>query len=136
MATIVVDTSAVVAILLAELDAQQYGECIWEADLALMSAASLVETDLVLTSRLGPKGSKALDRFLNEAGIQIEAVTPEQAGLAREAFARYGKGRNIRGGARLNFGDCFSYALAKHLDAPLLYKGDDFAGTDVAPALR
>ena len=91
--------------------------------------ASFVEASIVIEARHGADGLRALDRFVERAGIVVAAVDLEQAKLARDAFSRFGKGRHA---AALNFGDCFSYALARVLGEPLLFKGEDFARTDVA----
>ena len=125
----VIDTSAVVAILGMEREAARLAEAI-EADAnRLMSAATLVETGLVIESRYGAAGGRELDVLVAKAGLSIEPVTAEQADVAREAWRRYGKGRHS---AALNFGDCFSYALARTTGEPLLFKGDDFTQTDVS----
>jgi ribonuclease VapC len=130
---IVVDTSALIAILDEELDAAAYAAAIAEADPPLISAASLVETGIVMFNRHGPKAARMVDRLIEEAGFQVESVTAQHARLAREAYAAYGKGQNPAG---LNFGDCFSYALAKATGLPLLFKGHDFSGTDVPSVLH
>jgi ribonuclease VapC len=93
--------------------------------------ASFVELALVLESQLGPEGSRQCDMYFRRAGIVIEPVTVEQGHFARQAFLDFGKGRHPAG---LNFGDCFSYALAKARREPLLFKGEDFAKTDVQQA--
>lgn len=125
----VIDTSAVVAILGMEREATRLAEAI-EADTnRLMSAATLVETGLVIESRYGTAGGRELDVLIAKAGLSIEPVTAEQADVAREAWRRYGKGRHA---AALNLGDCFSYALARTTGEPLLCKGDDFIQTDVS----
>ena len=125
----VIDTSAVVAILRMEREAARLAEAI-EADAnRLISAATLVETGLVIESRYGAAGGRELDVLVAKAGLSIEPVTAEQADVAREAWRRYGKGRHS---AALNFGDCFSYALARTTGEPLLFKGDDFTQTDVS----
>ncbi len=95
----------------------------------LVSAATLVETGIVIESRYGPAGARELDLLATKGGFVIEPVTAEQADLAREAWRRYGKGRHSAG---LNYGDCFSYALAKIKGEPLLFKGNDFPHTDIA----
>jgi ribonuclease VapC len=92
-----------------------------------------VESAIVIESRRGNAGGQALDQLIDKAKIAILPVSPEQAELARRAFLTYGKGRHPAG---LNFGDCFSYALAKSLSEPLLFKGDDFAQTDIEPCLE
>ena len=129
---IVVDTSALIAILDDEDDARIYAAAISEADPPLLSAASLVETSIVMLNRHGPRSSRLVDGLIEEAGLKIENVTAQHAVLAREAYAIYGKGQKSAG---LNFGDCFSYALAKATGLPLLFKGEDFKKTDVVPAL-
>jgi ribonuclease VapC len=126
---VVIDTSAVIAILRMESEAARLAEAI-EADASrLMSAATLVETGLVIESRYGAAGGRELDVLIAKAALSIEPVTAEQADVAREAWRRYGKGRHS---AALNFGDCFSYALAKATGEPLLFKGSDFTQTDVS----
>jgi len=97
----------------------------------LISAATLVEAGIVIESRYGPAGARELDLLVAKAGIVVEPVTAEQADVAREAWRRYGKGRHSAG---LNYGDCFSYALAKVKGEPLLFKGDDFPHTDLTAA--
>ncbi len=131
---IVVDASAVLAILEGEADAETYARAIAEADPPLISAATLLEVGIVMIHRHGPRGLNSLHRFLRAAGFRVEDVTPQQAELAIEAYAAFGKGR--RGRAGLNYGDCFSYALAKSTGLPLLFKGRDFSQTDVPPALK
>jgi ribonuclease VapC len=98
----------------------------------LVSAATVVESSLVIESRYGSAGGRELDLLIAKAGLSVESVTREQADVAREAWRRYGKGRHSAG---LNFGDCFSYALAKVTGEPLLFKGDDFTHTDLSAAL-
>jgi len=97
----------------------------------IISAATLLEAGLVIEARYGAGGGRELDLLVAKAGLVIEPVTAEQADLAREAWRRFGKGRHTAG---LNFGDCFSYALARTSGEPLLFKGDDFSQTDVAIA--
>jgi ribonuclease VapC len=128
----VVDTSAVVAVLLAEPDAGALAAALASATAPLMSAANYVELLLVSLSR-GIAGRSEVDDTLVDAAIEIVPVSLEQARLAVTAFERFGKGRHP---APLNFGDCFAYALAKERGLPLLFKGgDDFARTDIVPAL-
>lgn len=128
----IVDTSAVLAILFAEDDAQMYARALTQADACRMSAANFVEAAIVVDAQTKDKGSRQLDAFIRRAGIVIAPVSEEQAHIARQAYADFGKGRHPAG---LNFGDCFSYALAKVTGEPLLFKGKDFRKTDVLPAL-
>lgn len=130
---IVVDSSALVAILDGEPDAAEFAEAVADSTAPLLSAAALVETGIVMLRRHGPPGWRKVNALVHDAGIRVEGVTAYQAKLAVEAFAAYGKG--VPGGADLNFGDCFSYALAKATDSPLLFKGDDFSRTDLKAAL-
>lgn len=119
---LVIDPSALVAILLQEQDAPELARCIEADPQPIMSAASLVELYAVMRHKQGPQSFPVIDRLLQVAGIAVHPFTPEQAILAREAGERF---------KVLNFGDTFSYALAKAMGAPLLFKGEDFAGTDV-----
>lgn len=128
---IALDTSAVVAILLAEPEKSQFLGMIDQADRCIVSAVSRVEMSLVLEGRNGDIGKLELDNFFRVSGAEIVAVTLQQVDLAIDAFRRFGRGRHKAG---LNMGDCFSYALAKALDVPLLFKGDDFARTDLKVA--
>jgi ribonuclease VapC len=125
----VVDTSALLAVLQDEPERRSFNEAIEAADSAALSVASFVEASIVIEARHGADGLRALDRFIERAGIVVAAVDLEQGKVARDAFSRFGKGRHT---AALNFGDCFSYALARVLGEPLLFKGEDFARTDVA----
>jgi ribonuclease VapC len=124
----VLDTSAVIALMLAEPAA----ECVLaalEADVdRRISAASVVECGIVLQSRLGDEGGRELDLLMHRAGIRIEPVTEQQADLAREAHRRFGIGRHS---ARLNYGDCFAYALAADIGQPVLHTCADFSQTDI-----
>ncbi len=128
----VVDTSALLAILLDEPERRELNEAIEAAETCTMSAATLVEVSIVVESRFGAAGLRDLDHYLERAGVELAAVDREQALMARRAFSRFGRGRHSAG---LNYGDCFSYALATVLGEPLLFKGDDFARTDVTPAV-
>jgi ribonuclease VapC len=130
---IAIDTSALIAIFRLEPEADAFLKAIVEAETRLISGLSVLETSMVMSG--GAKDGAAfgpLDEFLTEAGIAIIPFDAEQAGLAREAFLRFGKGRHKAG---LNLGDCASYALAKSGSAPLLFKGDDFSRTDIAIAV-
>ena len=125
----VVDTSALLAVLQDEAERRVFNETMEAAGSVAMSVASFVETSIVIEARHGAEGLRALGRFVDRAGIVIAGVDLEQGKVARDAFSRFGKGRHPAG---LNFGDCFAYALAKVLGEPLLFKGEDFAQTDVA----
>ena len=128
----VIDTSAIIAILFQEPEAAAFSSAIEGDAIRLMSAASVLEASIVVEAASGEGGGRELDLLLYKAGIEIAAVTADQAELARRAYRAYGKGRHAAG---LNYGDCFAYALAKASAEPLLYKGGDFARTDIAPAL-
>jgi ribonuclease VapC len=128
----VIDTSAVVAILSDEPERRAFNEAIERAGACMMSAASFVEASIVIESSRGYDGLRDFDLFLATAGIEIVPVDLEQAHIARKAFSHYGKGRHP---AALNYGDCFSYALAKATALPLLFKGRDFSETDILAAL-
>ena len=129
----IVDTSALIAILRNEQDAMSYAKAIADASIRRISAANYVETAAVIDGSRDPVASRRLDDLLREARFVIEPVTESQARIAREAYRDFGRGSGHA--ARLNLGDCFAYALAKVLDEPLLFKGDDFIHTDVASAL-
>jgi ribonuclease VapC len=124
----VIDTSAVLAILQDEPERLKFSEALEDADVRSISAASFVEISMIIESRYGSNGVRDLDLLIAKAAIVLEAVDAEQAHLARQAFRLYGKGRHP---AALNFGDCFSYALARLSAEPLLFKGKDFSLTDI-----
>ena len=125
----IIDTSAIIAILFEEDDAISYAKAITEADSCRISAATFVETAIVVEAQTRNNGGRQLDAFIRRAGIVIEPVTEEQAHIARQAFIDFGKGRHPAG---LNYGDCFSYALSKATQEPLLFKGKDFGKTDLS----
>lgn len=129
----IVDASALLAILLAEPDARVYAGAIRSAAVRRISVANLLEAAIIVDSGKNPISSRRLDDFLEAARLQVEPVTIEQGLIARVAYRDFGKGSGSP--ARLNFGDCFAYALARAYDEPLLYKGDDFAHTDIRSAL-
>lgn len=131
----VIDTSALLAILQNEPERRLFNEAIESAEARSLSTASCVEASIILESRFGAEGVRDLDHLIARAQIALEPVDAEQARLARDAFRKYGKGRHPAG---LNFGDCFSYALSRSLDRALLFKGNDFPRTDVEchPASR
>jgi ribonuclease VapC len=124
----VLDSSAVVAILRREPEAVAFAHLVASANLPIMSAASVLETATLLEGRYGESAGRELDLFLVEANIRVVSVDREQVEAARRGWRKYGKGRHP---AALNFGDCFSYALAKISGEPLLAKGKDFAQTDI-----
>ncbi len=129
----VVDTSALVAILKVEPDAEDLLLCLSQAATALISTATLLEAQMVVCSHLGDDvGLPELELLLSRADVQAVAFEPSHLHWALQGWRRYGKGRHPAG---LNLGDCFSYGLAMALDLPLLFKGNDFAHTDVRPAL-
>lgn len=128
----IVDTSALLAILQKEPEADAFIRLIDQAGTLSMSVGSFIETSIVIESRYGPDGLRDLDLLTAKAGIELAACDPEQAWIARRAYRDYGKGRHPAG---LNFGDCFAYALATAHNEALLYKGEDFAKTDIQDAL-
>lgn len=127
----VIDPSALLAILQDEPERRAFNESIEAAPHCWLSTAGFVEVSIVIEARYGAEGIRDLDLFLATADIELVPVDVGQARLAREAFRRFGKDRHPAG---LNFGDCFSYALARAIDEPLLFKGDDFPLTDVRGA--
>ncbi|MFZ1108407.1 MAG: type II toxin-antitoxin system VapC family toxin [Rhodomicrobium sp.] len=130
---IAIDSSALVAIFQKEPDALLFAEAIGASDSAVVSAVTCFETSMVLAGRvLDETAWRLLDALIARAKIEIVSFDAAQARIAREAFLKYGKGRHAAG---LNFGDCAAYALAKSKGAPLLYKGADFAKTDIVSAL-
>lgn len=128
----VVDASALAAVFFMEPDASKFFRALQQTPYACISAANFLEIAIVIDNRDAPEQMVDLDLFLAEAGVEIVPVTTGQARIARQAYRRFGRGNHSAG---LNFGDCFAYALAKELDLPLLFKGDDFARTDVRPAM-
>ncbi len=129
----IVDSSAVVAVAADEAECHRFVQSMRSANRVTMSAASYLETAIVLDGRGDPILSRHLDELLVELDIRIEPVTAAQAQIARQAYRDFGCGSGHP--ARLNFGDCLSYALAKDLREPLLYRGDDFVHTDIRPAV-
>lgn len=129
----VVDTSALIAIILDEDEALLFEDLVLRAPVSVMSTASVLETTMVLHGkRIGYDIAK-IDEMIRDLGIDVRGIDLNQGALARQAFLTYGKGNNP---ANLNFGDCFAYALAKARDDILLFKGDDFIHTDIVPAWR
>ncbi|MGC2321422.1 MAG: type II toxin-antitoxin system VapC family toxin [Terriglobales bacterium] len=129
----IVDTSALIAILRDEPGATAYAKAIARAAVRRISAANYVETAAVIDAGRDPIASRRFDDLVQEAQLVIEPVTAAQARIAREAYRDFGRGSGHPAG--LNFGDCFAYALARAVNEPLLFKGDDFTHTDIASAL-
>ena len=129
----ILDSSALVAILFKEPDAERLAGMIRDADVTAISAPTLLETAIVTEGRTRPGMAEKLDALIAAAGAEIVPFTAQHAAIARDAWRRYGKGRHKAG---LNLGDCFSYALAKERGQALLFKGDDFAATDIEPAIK
>jgi ribonuclease VapC len=124
----VIDSSAIIAVLLDEANAADIARAIEASSQRLLSAANLLEASIVIESRKGEAGGRELDLLIYRAAIEIVAVDQDQAELARIAWRRFGKGRHPAG---LNYGDCFAYALARTRQLPLLFQGDDFSRTDI-----
>jgi ribonuclease VapC len=124
----VIDTSALLAIFFLQAEARRFTELIRASDRPRLSVANLLETSILIQSRKGLPQRDRLDAFLADGDVVIEPVTRSQCLIARDAHHRFGKGNHP---AKLNFGDCFAYALAKERDLPLLFKGDDFSFTDI-----
>ena len=127
----IIDTSAMVAILYREPEAEAYTQLIHDADVCRISVASYLELSIVIENQLGPEGMRQAEAFFRRAGVTVEPVTVEHGDLARQAYLDFGKGRHKAG---LDYGDCFSYALAKATGEPLLFKGNDFSETDIGAA--
>lgn len=127
----VIDSSAVTAVLFGEEDADRYAAALSSSGRKFMSAVNRLETSIVVEARKGKQGAKALSQFLAVSEIEVIPFDASQAEIALDAWRRYGKGRHP---ADLNMGDCAAYALATVLNRPLLFKGDDFSETDVAEA--
>ena len=128
----ILDTSALVAILAKEPDSELYIYAISRASFCRMSAGNFIEMSIVIESQFDNEIGRQCEALFRRIGIVIEPVTVEQAHHARQAFHDFGRGRHA---AKLNFGDCFAYALAKVTGEPLLFKGEDFKKTDVVSAL-
>jgi len=128
----VLDTSALLALLLDEPEAEDFRAAVEEDTTRLVSAATLLETALVIEARKGERGGHELDTLIQKAEVLVVPVDAEHVSEARRAYRRFGKGRHAAG---LNFGDVFAYALARTAGEPLLFKGDDFAKTDVGRVL-
>ena len=129
----IVDTSALIAILRAEPDASEMAHAIERAQRRRISAANWLETAVVIDTNRDPVVSRRFDELVQAAELHVEPVTHDQARIARDAYRDFGKGSGHK--AALNFGDCFAYALAKSTGEALLFKGNDFGHTDITPAL-
>jgi len=129
----IVDTSAIIAVLKNEPDADEFALALQQAPICRLSAVTWVEAAVVTDGNRNPVLSRRFDDLLRDVHMRVEAVTSKQAEIARHAYRDFGKGRHKAG---LNFGDCFAYALAKEMDEPLLFKGNDFKRTDVEVAER
>ena len=125
----VVDTSAIIAILQKEPEARAFAEVVEDAVICLISAVSVLEAAIFVQARRHAEGVHRLDALIREADMEIVPFDSDQMLIAREGFRRFGKGRHP---AALNFGDCAAYALARAIGEPLLFKGDDFSQTDVS----
>lgn len=130
----ILDTSALIALIDGEPEADEFLDLIAHASQVSISAATYLEASIVIDSRNNPVLSRSLDTLLDDLAVSIEPVTADQAVVARQAYRDFGKGREHP--AQLNFGDCFSYALAATAGQPLLFKGEDFSHTDVRTAAR
>jgi ribonuclease VapC len=130
---VVIDTSALIAILFGEPEALLFSRAVADASRKLISAFNVLETGIVIEARKGESGGREFDLLLHRAQIEIVAINADQAELARAAWRKYGKGNHPAG---LNIGDCCAYALAKHSGEPLLFKGDDFSKTDIRAAIK
>jgi ribonuclease VapC len=126
----IVDTSALLAIFFGEPEAEDFARAIAGAEGSRMSAANLLEAGIVADNQTDPRTGRQLDALVANFQLHIAAVTEEQVRIARQAYVDFGRGNHPAG---LNFGDCFAYALAKATGEPLLFKGDDFAQTDIRP---
>lgn len=129
----IIDTSALIAILRDEGDARDMALAIQDAQVRRISAANFLETAVVIDASRDPVASRRFDELVQAAELRVEAVTFDQARIARDAYRDFGKGSGHKAG--LNFGDCFAYALAKTTGESLLFKGNDFGHTDITPAL-
>jgi ribonuclease VapC len=127
--SVIIDTSALIAILRAEPEAERCAQSITNATDRRISAANYLEAAVVIDGSRDPIASRRFDELMRKAQISVEPVTAEQARIAREAYRDFGKGSGHP--ASLNFGDCFAYALAKSTNEPLLFKGNDFIHTDI-----
>ena len=128
----VLDTSAILAVLLAEPDSERFETAVAQTASVLVSAGTHLEAAIVVEARLGAAGGRELDKLLRRWSVTVEPVDADQVDIGRRAYRTYGRGHHTAG---LNYGDCFSYALAIATGEPLLFKGEDFSRTDVIIAL-
>ena len=129
----IIDTSAIIAVLRGEPDASTFARAIADATIRRVSTVNFVESAVVIDASKDPIASRRFDEFVKEANISVEPVTADQAQIARAAYRDFGRGSGHP--AKLNFGDCFAYALAKSFGEPLLFKGSDFAHTDIVSTI-
>lgn len=129
----IIDTSALLAVVLSEPEAPRFLDAILGAEKPRISVANWFEAAMVIEEKGGRIASLRFDEFVRTAGIELAPVTVEQVAAARNAWRYFGRHKHT---ARLNFGDCFAYALAKTSNEPLLFKGQDFSRTDIEPALK
>jgi ribonuclease VapC len=129
----VIDSSAILAILLQEPEAESFARAISDDPVRLISSISFLEAAIVIEARKGPAGGRELDLLLHRGKVEVVSFTSEHAEIARNAWQRFGKSRHA---AALNIGDCCSYALSRVSGEPLLFKGDDFLKTDISPAIK
>lgn len=131
---VVVDTSAIIAIMKGEPERHLYLDFLGKTGDACMSAGTLLECGIVVGSNIGDAGLETMQELFGQLSLQVVPVDASQSRIGYQAFRRYGRG--LGHPAQLNFGDCFAYALARTRNLPLLFKGDDFIHTDIVPALR
>jgi ribonuclease VapC len=130
---VIIDSSAILAIFLQEYDGRRYLKAVMDAEPRRISVSNWLETSMVVDRRGNALAANWLEEFMQNAGIELVPVSVSQAAIARRAWQMFGRGVHR---AKLNYGDCFAYALAKETSEPLLFKGNDFAQTDVEPALK
>jgi ribonuclease VapC len=130
---LILDSSAVLAILRREWNCHRLEAAMSEAETLSIGAPTLFEATMVAIGRFGPGGGALVERFVEDWGVEVTPFDADHCGIANGAFVRYGKGR--RHPAKLNYGDCMTYATARLAEAPLLFTGEDFAETDITPAL-
>jgi len=130
---VIIDSSALLTVVLREPERERYLDAMLNANSRRMSVANWFESSMVIDSRGSPTASSRFEEVIRLLQLELEPVSGSQAELARRAWQLFGRGNHR---ARLNFGDCFAYALAREKSEPLLFKGDDFSQTDIEPALK